>query len=495
MAAQSKLAPFLIATLLITFFFTGANAAPNAKAASVIEHWSEARRAQAIPRDLAIDERGLGYLRKPNGTLVPYGHSVAATQQLLKAAATNTPTPKGKPSGGSDTTPPSISNMDPAGATIGDSYTFSATVTDSSGVKSVSFVIIYPSGLSQSFSAGSTNGTTWSINFSNFTEGSWQWQVIAKDNGAKGGNSATSDLIPFTVSTSGGTGGGGNTGGNDVITNAPWTEDGTAKTAVGRIYFEMPANSKWKGPWNGYVCSGTVVDDLASGRSIILTAAHCVYDDANQAFARNVLFIPDQTNTTAAGTDRNCNNDPIGCWTPSFGVVDDNWTNDTFPANIPWDYAYYVVPTIGAHSTGVAASSEELEVAAGSLPVSFAMPLYNKDDKSDVTYALGYSYSEDPHLMYCAEDMTTESDYDDWWLTSCGLSGGASGGSWYQPNPSDGSIISVNSWGYTGSPGMAGPHLHGNSAACLLDVAEKSTPNTYEDGLAGIAVNSGLSCH
>ncbi len=66
--------------------------------------------------------------------------------------------------------------------------------------------------------------------------------------------------------------------------------------------------------WNGYVCSGTVVQDGTEGISIILTAAHCVYDDVNKAFAQNVLFIPNQDETTGAGTDQDCSNDPLGCW-------------------------------------------------------------------------------------------------------------------------------------------------------------------------------------
>ena len=37
--------------------------------ARVIEHWTSERRAQAIPRDLVIDPRGLGYLKRPDGAL------------------------------------------------------------------------------------------------------------------------------------------------------------------------------------------------------------------------------------------------------------------------------------------------------------------------------------------------------------------------------------------------------------------------------------------
>jgi len=217
--------------------------------------------------------------------------------------------------------------------------------------------------------------------------------------------------------------------------------------------------------WAGYVCSGTTVVDGTTGRSVIQTAAHCVYDDAYKAFARNVLFIPNQDGTTGAGTDLNCANDPLGCWAPSFGVVDHNWTTRTFPDNIPWDYAYYVVSDAGAHS-GTAASSNVLDAATPALSVSFATPATGA-----VTHALGYSYSDDPNFMYCAEAMTTEGTAN-WWLPSCGLSGGSSGGPWVQPlSDGTGPLISVNSWGYTNQPGMAGPKLSGTSAECVMTMA------------------------
>ena len=60
-----------------------------------------------------------------------------------------------------------------------------------------------------------------------------------------------------------------------------------------------------------------------------------------------------------------------------------------------------------------------------------------------------------------------------WWLPSCGLTGGSSGGPWLQPaDGGNGPIISVNSWGYTNSPGMAGPKLSGTSAACVFTAAK-----------------------
>jgi hypothetical protein len=457
----------------------------DADTARVIEYWNQARRDSAIPRDLVIDPRGLGYLRRQDGSLQPYGHEITA-------AASGSPTPQARPlSSGDDTTPPTISNMNPgSGAVIGASATFSATVTDAeSGVRSVSFVVVYPDGItSQTFPASQTANDSWSVTLQGFTDGNWSWSVEARDRAKRGGNQSTLGPVPFTVDTGGGAGGGA----SDTVINAEWTSGGYVQTAAGRLYFEMPNNERRRGPWGAYVCSGTVVTETTSGRSIVLTAAHCVFDDVNKSYARNVLFIPDQAGTTGSGTDTNCANDPLGCWVPSFGVVDVEWTTRTFPDNIAWDYAYYVVDDTGAHAGNYA--PDALDSAVDTLAVPFSTPYSDDTDPGassvDFTHALGYSYSEDPKLMYCAEDMTTEGSVN-WWLPSCGLSGGSSGGPWVQPmTAGDGPVISVNSWGYTNLPGMAGPRLDVSSAHCLMTMAE-STPWSQineADGEAGSTI-------
>lgn len=478
--------------------FAAPNATGHAKSAEhqrIVNHWTADRLAAAQPRDLRIDAQGRGYLRTANGVLTPYGKN-AGSNQLKAARLPSQKVPAGKPSAG-DSTPPSIAAMSPAdGTTIGGAADFSAVITDPSGIKSVSFVVTYPNGTnSQSFSPSFIGNDTWSISLSGFSDGNWSWHVEATDNGSKRGNKAISAESTFTVDTGGGnTGDGGNNGGY-IVSNAGWSAGGAVQTAAGRIYFEMPSNGARK-RWAGYVCSGTVVDDATPGRSIIITAAHCAYDDANKSFARNVLFIPNQDGTTGSGTDSNCSNDPLGCWTPTFALVDVNWTTRSFPDNVTWDYAYYVVNDTGSH-TGTAASSDVLDLAADTLGVSFSTPAHDDGDPSgtsiDFTHALGYSYSDDPNFMYCAEDMTTESPVN-WWLPSCGLSGGASGGPWVQPmdaGTGSGPLMSVNSWGYTTGPGMAGPRLDNTTAWCLFGQAQSldfaSIPTT--DGDAGVAVN------
>ena len=88
--------------------------------------------------------------------------------------------PQGKPFGKADTTPPVISNMDPAsGDAIGASHTFAATVIDNeSGVKSVSFTIRYPDNTTtQSFNANQGSNDVWTVNLQGFSEGNWSWRV------------------------------------------------------------------------------------------------------------------------------------------------------------------------------------------------------------------------------------------------------------------------------------------------------------------------------
>lgn len=452
---------------------------------AVITHWTPDRIGKAIPRELRIDRFGHGFIRDNQGNWVPYGQSKI---------------PMAKPvPGDQDIIEPVISAMDPApGQVIGSQYQFTALITDASGIKTVQFEVSKNGGLVQSFQATAAGNDIWKVSLSGFTDGNWQWQVVAKDTASKGGNTANSGWVNFVVE-SGQTGGSDGEVPDDVITSSVWNLGGAVQSAAGRIYFEMPGNAKRKGPWTGYVCSGTVIKEITTDRSTVITAAHCVYDDANKAFARNVLFIPDQAGTTGNGTDTVCTNDPLGCWVADFGVVEQQWAQNRFPNNIPWDFAYYIFNNNGAHQ-GPENVNAAMDLAVSPLPVSFVLPFADDEqaglDTPDYTHALGYSYSEDPNFMYCAEGMKQLDDAN-WWLGWCDLSGGSSGGPWVQPmdepnletntGTGSGPIISVNSWGYTGESGMAGPKLVGTEAECLLNVSQSEAfINDAPNGDAGI---------
>jgi hypothetical protein len=366
----------------------------------------------------------------------------------------------------------------PAGETIGSAHTFKATVTDNaSGVKSVSFVINSPGGGSQSYAAGSSDGTNWSISFSGFTDGDdWSWSVVAKDNAPRGGNTTTEGPVNFTVSTGGGGGGGGGDG--TVVTNSPWDKPtATVQTAAGRIYFEMPTNSRLT-RWAGYVCSGTVATDAATDRSVIITAAHCVYDDAYKSFARNVMFIPNQDATTGAGTDLNCSNDPLGCWAPTFGVVDNDWPPAPSPTTSRGTTATTWFPP--RVRTPPALEHHQREPRVGRRIAGD--PVRRPDDRY-VHLRPRLLVQRRPELHVLRRGTRHRERVRR--LVACELR--AVG--WFVGRPLDaenageGPIISVNSWGYSNSPGMAGPKL-AVTAECLFGVAQTGgTPSTTTRGI------------
>lgn len=55
----------------------------------------------------------------------------------------------------------------------------------------------------------------------------------------------------------------------------------------GRVFFSIPGRGS-------FYCSGTVV--RSPGRSMVLTAGHCVYDDSARRFATNWMFVPGYEN-------------------------------------------------------------------------------------------------------------------------------------------------------------------------------------------------------
>jgi hypothetical protein len=67
-----------ITLLFGMILFAGQGMAMDPKKSKVVEHWNQERMNQAIPRDLVIDPRGLGYLKRPDGSFQPHGHQIAA---------------------------------------------------------------------------------------------------------------------------------------------------------------------------------------------------------------------------------------------------------------------------------------------------------------------------------------------------------------------------------------------------------------------------------
>ncbi len=269
-----------------------------------------------------------------------------------------------------------------------------------------------------------------------------------------------------------------------LLTSIPdkhWKKGGIVQKTVGRIYYAVETEE------TPFVCSGTVVTDSTSGRSIILTAAHCVYDKDTNGFSYNSIFIPNQDDGGSDQTDWKCTNDPFGCWALNFAVIDQAWVlaSNNSPSKWEYDYAFYVVADSGRHLGKP--PPDALDVAVGTLPISFAAPIINSD-----TFMFGYPGNNDPELRYCVDPLGTYDNY--WTLPKCDVRQGASGGPLIQPmneGKGSGPIIGVNSFSFS-SAGIYSPKLAGTSAECLFNIAKKYNFSSVVN--KAVVVNSATDC-
>ena len=251
-----------------------------------------------------------------------------------------------------------------------------------------------------------------------------------------------------------GTGGGGNT------TGASWNGGGLILRASGRVWFNMRGNA--------WICSGSVATDSRTGASLVLTAAHCAYDEQNRVFATNWMFIPEYDSAPSGCAVH-------GCWTAKALVVHNGYASAggfNLQATLH-DYAFAVVEGGGWSETA------QLDATVGSFPIGFSTL------STGITmYAFGYPAGA-PYtgrdLTYCAGKLGT----DPWnggrtWALPCTMTGGSSGGPWlsgFNTRTASGTLSSVNSYIYSGIKKMHGPKFNSTTQA-VYDAADAATQNT-----------------
>jgi hypothetical protein len=261
-------------------------------------------------------------------------------------------------------------------------------------------------------------------------------------------------------------GGGGGGGGSSTTLGASWTAGGEVLGTTGKVLFAMGGSY--------YVCSASVADDTEGGRSIILTAAHCAYDETNHAFATNWMFVPDYDSAPAQldATGSFCASTKRGCWTATALVVAGGYATAGGFNNqaVVHDYAFAVVEAGGKSGTA------QLD-ATGGHPIQYSAVNAGED-----TYLFGYPAAgryRGTDLVYCRGPLGFDPNMANaTYRVGCNMTGGSSGGPWFrQFSSGSGTLVSVNSYGYSGITAMHGPKLNAETQA-MFAAAEGATTNT-----------------
>ena len=182
-------------------------------------------------------------------------------------------------------------------------------------------------------------------------------------------------------------------------TGSAWIKGGSVLARTGKVYFTLGTR--------GYVCSGAVAKEGGPTKNaVVLTAAHCVYDQAkyspkrpNAGFASNWLFIPDFDTNPNLNT-RSCSSatTTYGCWTAKALVVHKGFASQRSftTAATTYDFAFAVVGAGGTDGqTDVEAAvlgGYDVEINGpenGSALSAFGYPAASPYGGTDLTYCSG----------------------------------------------------------------------------------------------------------
>ena len=255
----------------------------------------------------------------------------------------------------------------------------------------------------------------------------------------------------------GGGGDGGDTTDPSVVTGASWTAGGDVAATTGKVLFALGSSY--------YVCSASVVVDSDAGTSLVLTAAHCAYDESNGSFAENWMFIPDYDSAPASLTKSGsfCVDTEYGCWTAQALTVHSQYAgaggfNDQA---VEYDFAFATMGNGGKTSALV-------EDVVGTQGIDFETTLAVGDGAHAFGYPAAKKYKGND-LVYCAGPTDTDPGTNNvTYSLVCDMTGGSSGGPWFasfDEVTGTGTLASVNSYGYRGSDSMHGPMLDADAAA------------------------------
>jgi hypothetical protein len=248
---------------------------------------------------------------------------------------------------------------------------------------------------------------------------------------------------------------------------------------TGKVYFTLGTR--------GYVCSGAVAKEPSTSmNAVVLTAGHCVYDQAkyspkrpNAGFASNWLFIPDFDSNAILNASNCTTGGTYGCWTAKALVVHKGFASQrSFTTTATtYDFAFAVV---GAG--GKALEARDLESVVGGYGID-TDPTNGPTSGSPLS-AFGYPQAS-PYtgkdLTYCSGAITPDVNNGGvTWGMPCNMTGGSSGGPWLNAVDAAGNggeLTSLNSYGYSGISNMYGPKFN-NYTATLYTAAKAKAAGT-----------------
>ena len=251
--------------------------------------------------------------------------------------------------------------------------------------------------------------------------------------------------------------------GGGTVTGASWTGSGDILKGTGRVLFTLGGGD--------YICSGSVVAESNTGRSIVLTAGHCASENDGSTKATNWMFIP-SFDTAPTYT---CAQTTHGCWVADAIYGDAAFLNAGGFNNqaVQHDWAFAVVSTGGKTATSTAQLDATVGVrfpiafsgvSAGNTLSAFGYPAAGRYKGKDLVYCRG-AIGQDPQTS-----NTT-------WSMPCNMTGGSSGGPWVSTTNTttyDDAVTtlrSLNSYGYSGVSNMYGPKFNGNTKT-VFDAAD-----------------------
>ena len=247
-------------------------------------------------------------------------------------------------------------------------------------------------------------------------------------------------------------GGGGVTTGT---TGASWTKGYKPLNATGKVFFTMGTTN--------YVCSGSLITEATTGRSIVLTAGHCVWENkAVGAWATNFIFIPAYDSNPV----NDCSSSPDRCLVATALVASSGFTSQTSFSTqaTTYDWAFVAVEESGETGFNLAVDGFSNSATAYAFGYPAARPYSGND------------------LVYCAGPISPDPNNGGMtWGLGCNMTGGSSGGPWlasFNTSTNDGSASSLNSYKYTNdSTKMYGPKFNAKTKA-VFDAALLAGENT-----------------